>query len=320
MTEEKQFSIGVDIGGTTIKLGEVSNDGKIVKKIAVDTLAQEGPDTVIHQIKNGINTLLFGTKNEIKGIGIGAPGMVKLNKGIVQNPPNLPGWDSVPLGEILEKEFKMNVFVENDANNAAIGEKIFGAAKNLNSFIMITLGTGVGSGVFIDNKIYRGDTGAGAEIGHVSIDYNGRKCNCGSIGCIEAYAGNNYLIKDVKQKLNKHRESKIWDLIDAKKSNLTPKIIHDACEMEDEFACSIVTELGNHLGYALSTAVNMLDITDILIGGGVAGFGKLLFNAAENTAKERTLTPFKKRIKIKPAKLKNDAGIKGASALVFYHI
>lgn len=318
MAKKEKYAVGVDLGGTSIKLGIVNNSGKIIKKISVETHATEGPDKVISQIKKGIKELLRGSKYKINGIGIGAPGVVTIKKGTVENPPNLPGWKKVNLGRLIEKAFDTKVYVENDANAAAIGEFIFGAGKKLDSFIMITLGTGVGGGVIQNNKLYRGDFGAAGEIGHMTIDFKGLKCNCGSYGCIETYAGNSYLISRVKEELQNNKDSKLWEITDGDLSLLSPKLINEAADAGDEFSIRVIKELGVYLGAALASMSNLFDISTYIIGGGVAGFGEKLFGPAEEATKERVLTPIRPRIKILPAKLKNDAGILGASALIFY--
>jgi glucokinase len=183
---------------------------------------------------------------------------------------------------------------------------------------MITLGTGVGGGIIIKDKIYRGEFGAAGEIGHVSIDNNGPKCNCGSYGCIEAYVGNNYLVSRVVKELPDHPSSKIWELMDNDPAKLTPKIIDIASEAGDLYAQSIVKNMGFYIGCALASVSNLLDISTFIIGGGVSGFGRPLFDSIKETASSRVLKPLRNRVKVHPAKLKNDAGIKGASALVFY--
>jgi glucokinase len=315
---KKKFAVGVDLGGTNIKIGLVDEKGKISKRISIDSCAEKGPDKVIHQIKTGIKEILKKSGHKIIGIGIGAPGAVKLKKGTVENPPNFPGWGKIHLGNILKKEFKLDVFVENDANAAAIGELIYGSGKLYKDFVLITLGTGVGSGIISGKKIFRGETGFAGEIGHLSIDFKGSRCKCGSIGCIESYIGNSYLVENTKKQLAENKSSAIFGLTGGDLNLLTPKIINEAAAMGDEFAKSVVEEAGTKLGYALSSVVHVLDITTFVIGGGLAGFGKLLFEAVESAAKERVMKPFKDRIIVKPARLKNDAGIKGASALVFY--
>ena len=314
-----KYAIGVDLGGSSIKLGIVSNSGKIIQKISLRTEAEKGPKHVITNITSGIKELTEKSNNKIAGIGIGCPGVVTPGKGIVENPPNLPGWNKVNIGKIISQEFKKPVLVDNDANAAAIGELTFGSGKKYKSFIMITLGTGVGGGIVIDKKIYHGDYGAAGEIGHISIDHNGPKCNCGSYGCIEAYAGNLYLRERVRAELKKHPESKIWELINNDLSKVSPRNVQDAAEAGDEFAVSVIDQLGFHLGSAFTSLCNVLDITIFIIGGGIAGFGKPLFDSIKKTIAKRVMAPIKPRVRVLPAKLKNDAGIKGASALVFHH-
>jgi len=319
MKNKNRYALGVDLGGTSIKFGIVSDKGKLIKKISVRTEAEKGPKSVIKKIIAGINELTANSKHKFRGIGIGCPGVVTPGKGIVENPPNFPGWNKVNIGTIISKEFNKRVFVDNDANAAAIGELTFGSGKNFNSFIMITLGTGVGGGIVIDKKIYHGDFGAAGEIGHISIDYNGPKCNCGSYGCIEAYAGNMYLRERVRTNLKKHPESKIWKLINNDLSKISPRYVQDAAEAGDEFAKSVIDELGFQLGSAFASLCNVLDISVFIIGGGIAGFGRPLFDEIRKTISKRVMAPIRPRVKVLPAKLKNEAGIKGASALVFHH-
>ena len=318
MAATSKYVIGVDLGGTSIKLGIVSDSGKIVKKNSVRTEAEKGPEFVIDNIKKGIHSFISDKKYKIKGIGIGCPGVVTPETGIVENPPNFPGWNKLNVGKIISNEFKKKVFVDNDANAAAIGELIFGRGKRYDSFIMVTLGTGVGGGIIINKKIYHGEKGAAGEIGHISIDYNGPKCNCGSYGCIEAYVGNLYLRERVRNELKNHPESKMWELIENDLSKVSPRNVQYAAEQGDAFAKSFINELGVQLGSAFASLCNVLDISVFIIGGGLAGFGKPLFDSMEKTVIKRVMAPIKPRIKVLPAKLKNDAGIKGASALVFH--
>lgn len=320
MPKKEKYSAGVDLGGTFIKLGIVSQTGKIVSKTFIDSKASEGPKAVIKQINKGVDELLKNSKLKIEGLGIGAPGVVQTKKGTVEHPPNFPGWNKIHLGKILQKNYDFPIFVENDANATAIGELIFGEGKNLKSFIMITLGTGVGGGIIINKKLYRGESGAAGEIGHLSIDYHGKECNCGSIGCIEAYAGNKYLVKDVERLLDKNPDSMVHKLISQSENGLEPKIISVAAKRGDQFAINFVKETGNKIGFAISSMANVLDISTFIIGGGVSGFGKILLTSIKHSAKERVLKSLKQQISVLPAKLKNDAGILGAASLVFYKL
>lgn len=319
MGKSIKYAIGVDLGGTNIKIGIVSERGKLVKSISIKTEAEMGPKKVISNILSGIKQALSKNKLKIQGIGIGCPGVVSIKKGIVENAPNLPGWKNIKLGSIVKKEFGYDVHVENDANAAAIGELIFGAGKKYSSFVMVTLGTGVGGGIVFNKKIFRGEFGAAGEVGHISIDENGPKCNCGSTGCIEAYAGNQYLKEIVKKELPDYPKSKLWSLINGDLMKVSPRIIQAASEQGDEYATIVIERMGRQLGVALASLSNLLDISTFIIGGGVAGFGKTLFDSARVTIASRVLLPLRPRVLVIPAKLKNEAGIKGASSLVFYN-
>ena len=318
MSKTEKYAIGVDLGGTNVKIGIVSREGKIIKKNSLETKAAGGPNSVISQIQKGIKEVLSKNKLKIHGIGIGSPGIISTKKGIVEDPPNLPGWGKVSLGKIIEKEFKIKTYVENDANAAAIGELIFGAGKKFDAFVMVTLGTGVGGGIIIDKKLFRGQFGAAGEIGHMSISYNGLQCNCGSFGCVETFVGNHYIVKRVQNELAQHKDSQIWQLIENDLTKLTPLVIDKALQNNDEYAGQVVEQTGMYLGTGLASVANAFNIGTFIIGGGVAGFGKPLFKAVEESISLRVMKPLRKKVKIIPAKLKNDAGIKGASALVFF--
>jgi len=318
MKGRTKYAVGVDLGGTNIKIGLVSQGGKIINKLSIKTESRKGPQKVIENIKTGVHALLYKTKVHIDGFGIGCPGTVDPEKGTVENPPNLHGWGKVNLGRAISMEFEKDVFLENDANAAAIGELIFGNGRKFNSFIMVTLGTGVGGGIIINKQLYRGEFSAAGEIGHITINYNGPQCKCGSYGCIEAYAGNQYLKERVRSELKKHPNSLLLKLIGNDYSLVSPGKIQEAAEKGDEFSISVIEDLGIKLGAAFASLSNILDVSIYIIGGGISGFGKPLFDSIKKSLTARVMAPLKPRIKILPAKLKNDAGIKGASALVFH--
>lgn len=319
MAKIDKYAVGVDLGGTNIKIGIVSAKGKLVKSISIKTEAEGGPKHVISNIIGGIESILAKNKYKIQGVGIGCPGVVSIKKGIVENAPNLPGWKNVKLGPIIKEKIKYKVHLENDANAAAIGELIFGAGKKFDSFIMVTLGTGVGGGIVFNKKIFRGEFGAAGELGHISIDLNGPKCNCGSTGCIEAYAGNSYLKEQIRSELKNYSNSIVWEIIDNDLGKVSPRVIQIASEKKDEYARYVIERMGKQLGSALASLSNLLDISTFIIGGGVAGFGKPLFDSVRLTVANRVLAPLRSRVLVIPAKLQNEAGIKGASSLVFYN-
>jgi glucokinase len=317
---EKNIVIGVDLGGTRIKLGAVNQKGEIIKDINIASNAEKGPVTVISNIVAGCKELINCGEfpdSSVRGIGIGSPGSIDLDGGTVKYPPNLPNWGVVRLGEEVSKGLGgMLVEVENDANAAVAGESKFGAGKNHSNFFMLTLGTGVGGGIIIDNKIFRGVTGAGGELGHVSIDYNGIPCKCGNIGCVEAYVGQRYFSESTAEKLKNNPNSKIYELINGDYSKLDPFMIFKAADAGDEFAIKALADYGFYVGVAIANFINIFDFELVVIGGGIAAAWDFIFNSMKKTAGERVLSVHRDKFKIVPAELGNKAGILGAAALV----
>lgn len=311
------YIIGVDLGGTFIKAGTASKEGKILYETSIPSLAEINPQAVVSQIAKAVGTIKEKHGNdELLGVGIGSPGMVDLDGGTVKYPPNFTNWTVFRLGEEVSRLIGGRVEVENDANAAAVGEMKFGAGRGLTNFIMITLGTGVGGGFIIDGKVFRGESGGAGEIGHITIDYNGPLCNCGNYGCVEAYVGQKYLSHRVVQQLKSHPESLVNKLVDGDEERLEPKIISEAAEKGDKFALQIWEETGMYIGIAVAAAFNMFDVATLIIGGGVAKAGKPLFDSVEKTIKARVLPPVRSRVKVICAQLENSAGILGAAALI----
>ncbi|MGA9365061.1 MAG: ROK family protein [Bacteroidota bacterium] len=315
----KKVAVGVDLGGTAIKAGLVNPQGKILLDTTVPAEANQGPTHVIEQIIKSVHQLIDGSsykKREYAGIGVGSPGSVDLDGGTVKYPPNFPGWTVVRLGDALHKEFGLHVEVDNDANAAAVGEAKLGAGIGHKDFIMVTLGTGVGGGLILGGKIFRGTFGGAGELGHITIDHNGPLCNCGNHGCVEAYVGAKYLTRRAIEKLKRNRKSKILSLAGNNTKHIDPKIISLAAKAGDATALDILAETGRYLGIGLATVVNLLDVRLIIIGGGIARAGKPLFDPIKESVRKHVLTPMRDGLEVLPAKLGNSAGILGAAALV----
>jgi glucokinase len=208
------------------------------------------------------------------------------------------------------------VKIENDANAAAIAESRFGAGKKFPNFLFVIWGTGVGGGIILDNKIYRGPTGGAGEIGHVSIDYNGPPCNCGSRGCVEAYVGQRYLSQRTAEKLKSRRESKMMELVKGDTTKLEPEVIARAAHEGDSLAKEVLTEAGTLLGVAIADVMNVMDLRVSIIGGGISGAGDFVIQAIQDSVRERVLRPLQHDIRVLPAELGNNAGILGAAGLV----
>jgi glucokinase len=225
-------------------------------------------------------------------------------------------WDAVPLGKEIGTMFGMTVAIENDANAAAIAESRFGAGVHHDNFLFVIWGTGVGGGIILDRKIYRGPSGGAGEIGHVSIDHAGPLCNCGSRGCVEAYVGQRYLSQRTAERLAGHPESKILALVGGDLTRLEPLYISQAAEQGDPVAQEILREAGTLLGVALGAVMNVMDLRVSIIGGGVSAAGPFVLKAIEDSVRAHVLKPLRPEIQVIPAKLGNNAGMLGAAGLV----
>ncbi len=311
------YAVGVDFGGTTIKTGLISSEGKIIAQAKVPTMGDEGPKIVIQQMQKSIaEVLTHAKKGKLRGIGIGSPGIVHQQDGIVFDPPNIKGWHRVALSREIRKVFKVEVKVENDANVAAIAEAKFGAGKRYPNFLFVIWGTGVGGGIILDGEIFRGPHGGAGEIGHVSIDYNGLLCNCGAIGCVEAYIGQRNLSKRAVEQLKNHPTSRILDLVRGDISKVEPVYISQAALEGDQLAREIFTEAGTLLGVALGSALNTVDLRVVIIGGGISAAGDFVYDAIKKSTQAHVMKSMRKDITIIPAKLGNTAGMLGAAGLV----
>lgn len=318
---KKTFTIGIDLGGTSIKAGAVDNNGKILSQCKVDTKAHKGPPSVIQQILFSIQEILGKHKqSECHGIGIGTPGIVDLETGVVKHPPNFSDWKEIALAKAIRKVIPLPVFIENDANAAALAEVKYGIGIEHKNFLFVIWGSGVGGGIIMNHKIFRGPHGGAGEIGHISIDYNGPECNCGSRGCIESYIGQRYLSERTKEIITNQPAggppSIIPKLVDGNLSFIEPSIISEAAEKGDTVACDILREAGELLGYALASVLNIIDLRVVVIGGGISAAPEFVFTAIGSGIQSRVLKPLKPGIKVLRSNLGNNAGILGASSLV----
>jgi len=316
-SHQRNIAIGVDLGATTVKTGVVSSDGSIIYQNKLPTNAERGPSSVVHQIEASVEDALKHTDGRaVAGIGIGSPGVVTAD-GVVKSPPNMAAWEEVRLADEVRKMFKRHtVVVENDANAAALAEARFGAGKMFPDFLFVIWGTGVGGGIMLGGKIFRGPTGGAGEIGHVCIDRNGPECNCGSRGCVEAFIGQRYLSQRTAERLKEKPKSKILQLVEGDLSRLEPFYIAQAAQVGDSLAREILTEAGSLLGIALAGAMNTLDLRVSIIGGGVSAAGDFVIRAIQNSTKSHVLRPLRPDIRVLRAQLGNNAGILGAAGLV----
>lgn len=316
-----KLNIGVDLGGTNIKFGLVASDGRILKRLSIPTLANQGPKAVIARIIAAINCLRQCREpHQVpQALGIGSAGLVNHQQGIIHFSPNLPGWKNIPLKKLIEDKVKVKVFVGNDANAFALGEYCFGAGKGCSSLFGITLGTGIGGGIIVNGKLWLGINQAAGEVGHTSINALGPKCRCGNFGCLERYAGAEYIVERTIKQLKsqnskfKTKNSEILRLIKHDYKNITPEIISLAAKKGDALAKTIIIETGAFVGVGLANVVSLIDPEIIVIGGGVSGFGKLLLDSIKKTVAERMMSYPGRKWKIVISRLKDDAALLGAS-------
>lgn len=311
------FTIGIDIGGMSIKAGLVDDGGVIVKKITAVT-----PKTVeegVEVIANLINELLEKTStsiSQILGIGIGCPGAVDSKAGKIIDLPNL-GWAKYPLAKDLEKIFSKKVILSNDANVAVLAEAIYGVAKDYDNVIMFTLGTGVGGGMVLDGKLIEGGWSRGAELGHATLILDGLPCTCGRNGCIERYVSATALIEQTKTEMIKNPKSTMWayakDCIDF----VDGKTAFECSKQGDESAIKVVNNYVKYLSESILSMLNIFRPEAFVLGGGICNQGDYLVDkVVDYCEKFEYGYPDSPKTKILIASLGNDAGIVGAAALI----
>lgn len=314
----KPLLIGIDLGGTNIKAALVNTDsGEISGMTSTPTQAQEGHDAVIARMAELAHEVISASgqqKANIGGIGLGIPGLLDLEHGLTLFLPNLPGqWRSVPVRAELAQASGLPVAIINDARAATLGEWKFGAGRGVESCALYTLGTGIGGGLVINGELYLGIGGAAGELGHVSVDFNGPRCNCGSRGCIEALASGPAMSAAGMRAVVQGATTKITELCDGDLNQVTPELIYQAALAGDAVAREIYQFAGEAIGYGIANVVMALTPRRIIIGGGVAAAGDLILEPIRRTVRDRVRVADKDAIEILPATLGNNAGLMGAA-------
>lgn len=300
----KKFIIGVDLGGTNLKLALLDLKYKLKFKKILKTQRFVKKEHLIKALIDSINELIIHSqlnKRHILGVGLGLPGPIDVKQGIVHFFPNIPGWKEVRLKNILETRLKLPVFLDNDANLMCLAESKLGSARGFKNAVCLTLGTGVGGGLIIEGNLYRGSNFASGEIGHIPLNEEGPACNCGGVACLETYIGNNQL--KIKAKRLFRRGISLEELSQLAKQR-NPK------------ALKLWSDVGRHLGIGLSGVVNLLNPDVIVIGGGIANVGKALFTQVKQIILKRAMSVQAKHVKVLKARLGSDAGLIGAAILV----
>ncbi len=318
---DSRLSIGVDLGGTSIKAGLVSESRGLIGERTVITDAEQGSERVLDQIADLARGFLQNHPS-IQGIGLGFPGAVNWERTEAIKPVNISGWNRVNVAEALNTRLGTSfpVLVENDANAAGLGSCQFGAGRHFDSFIMVTLGTGVGGAIIYQNRIFRGATGSAGEIGHMTIDFEGPLARSGVPGAIEAYLGQRFLSRHARYQLMNESDSLVHGMAGKDLLEMSPKILHEAALLGDEGSKEILSWAGHKLGIVLGSAVNLLDIRKIVVGGGISAAGDFILDAARGSLNEFTTPALRADLEIVQEPGGNDMGMLGAAHLIFQHI
>ena len=308
----KKYGFGVDVGGTTCKIGLFDMSGVILEKWEIKTNTENNGASILDDVAASVLGKMEEKnidKEDVQGIGLGVPGPVD-NEGVVHKCVNL-GWDVVNVEKELEEKTGLFVKAGNDANVAALGEMWQGGGKGYQNVVMVTLGTGVGGGIIINGKILTGENGAGGEIGHMCVNLEETDtCGCGGHGCLEQYASATGISRLARKKMEHETRATILT-----KEDLSAKAVFDAVKEGDEVAIEVATEMGNYLGHAMADMAAVLDPAVFVIGGGVSKAGEVLLSFIEKPFMEKAFFA-NKNVKFKLATLGNDAGICGAAKLV----
>jgi glucokinase len=304
----KKYGIGIDLGGTNLRVALVSEEGEIVRKIK-----KTSADKVFETLIGSIEEL---NQEGVAGIGLGVAGLIDRKNGRVFTSPNLRSIEGIDLVNDLRSRFRLPVFIENDANVAALGEKLSGAGRGFDNFVLLTLGTGIGGGI-----IHKGELlDVSAEVGHMSISSDSEKCQCGNIGCLENYASARAMISRAVSMLDKGHESLLKGCCNGSFYKLTTEDIYKAALEGDTLSREILRDAGKALGVGLATLINILSPEAIILTGGLIGAWNIYVQEAIKEASRRAFKDLVDSVKIIPSSLGDEAGIVGAACLVFMGI
>ncbi len=304
---------GIDIGGTTINIGIVSEKKQLINECVIETQPEKGPEQAIHRISLSVGQMIAATDKNIdfKGIGVGLPGLLDIENGAIIEASNLPGWQNFPIAQTLNLKTNIPVFIENDANLAALGEYWMGPGNNAANLFMITLGSGIGGALLVNGKIFKLHPSAG-EFGHMIIEKSGATCTCGRKGCLETYVSKHGLISLAKEKIPFFTHSALnkYQITD-----ISPQLIAHLAQQGDELANVIYHEAGDALGIAISNVINLTGVSLVIIGGGIANAWELLYQPLMHSLEKNVFKALFENVHVVKAALGEKAGFIGAARL-----
>ncbi len=314
-------ALGVDLGGTRIKIGVVDERGGLFNMKKFATRVDLGREALIRRIIRLIHRSLSADpdlQNPPAGIGLGAAGMIDVRKGVVLVSPNFPDWHQVPLARLISEQTGLPTFLDNDANAITYGEKWVGVGKDMNNFACLTLGTGVGSGLMLNGRLWYGSQGSGPEIGHMTIQPKGRRCACGNRGCLETLASAGWLVKTATEKRGAESLTLNHPLKD--RAALSAKDLYREALQGDPFCRELFENLGEALGIAIANLIHILSLEGVVLAGGLSRASTIFLPSLEKEFKKRlTLVP-PETIKIRVSRLQEKSGVLGAAGIALEHL
>jgi glucokinase len=306
--------VGVDVGGTKVAAGLVDASGGILSHVRVPMISHSSAEEGLNAVLAALDQVT-AVSPQISGIGICAPGPLDPQTGVILNPPNVPCWHNFPLAKSVQKNYPVQVKIDNDANAAALAETRWGAARGYKNVFYATIGTGIGTGIIIDGRMYHGRTGSAGEGGHVSIDYRGPICRCGKRGCIETLASGTAIVQRAREKISAGSQSMILEMAAGKLDAVTGEVVAKAYAQGDSFARELLLESVKILALWLSNMIDLFDPEVIVIGGGAAALYGSFFDVLRRDVPKLTVNPRASEVPISPAFYADDSGIAGGAAL-----
>ncbi|MBI3084011.1 MAG: ROK family protein [Candidatus Omnitrophica bacterium] len=315
----RRWTVGVDFGGTNVKVGLVSRTGRVARARVLPSKKLSEPSAFVEGVSATVTSLARAVgiaPSQLRGVCVGAAGPVDAERGLVHFLVNVPGWREVPLAERLQRRLRCRCLVENDVNLFALGEWRFGAGQRARQLVCLTLGTGVGGGLLFDGELYRGASGAAGELGHMAIDPRGRRCGCGARGCLEAQVGTAAILS-LGRRAIRRGAGPLRTLARQANGRLTPALIAQAARQGDPAAREIWMEVGRSLGVGLANVINLLNPDRVVIGGGVSKAWGLFSPTLIETVRAQAMGISAGAARIVRARLGDRAGIVGAAVLVW---
>lgn len=308
--------LGIDIGGTKTIVAVADENGSLITRKRIKTATKLGPQRVMADIKAAAHEVIKEAGSpKIDCIGIGCGGPLDRAAGRVLVVPNLPGWDNLPLTQIFAEEFGVPAYLDNDATAAALAEAMFGAGKDARNMCYFTISTGIGGGIILEGKPYRGSSDNSAEFGHQVIEPNGPKCPCGRWGCLESLSSGTSIARQAREAIDDHRESLLWTWSEGVKEKITAEMVAKAAGEGDSYAREVWYRAVGYLGIGVANVVSIINPDLVVLGGGVTKAGAMLFEPVRETVVERVMPALAEIVRIVPAELGDDVGIVGAVAI-----